>query len=110
MGIAVRRIRAACTNTSNTPRAVSRPRLPVGSSASTRSAWVTIARVPGFEADHVIALCSGGSDHPRKMERRTREDHALKSGKRTSTLRRDAVPPKANPGEATKPVDLWRWR
>ena len=34
---------------------------------------------PGFEADHVIALCSGGADHPSNMDWRTREDHALKT-------------------------------
>ena len=33
----------------------------------------------GFEADHVIALCAGGADHPSNMEWRTREDHALKT-------------------------------
>jgi hypothetical protein len=34
---------------------------------------------PGFEADHVIALCAGGADHPSNMEWRTRDDHALKT-------------------------------
>jgi len=34
---------------------------------------------PGFEADHVIALCAGGADHHSNMEWRTREDRALKT-------------------------------
>jgi 5-methylcytosine-specific restriction endonuclease McrA len=34
---------------------------------------------PGFEVDHVIALCSGGRDEIANLEWRTREDHALKT-------------------------------
>jgi hypothetical protein len=34
---------------------------------------------PGFQADHVVALCAGGADHPSNMEWRTVEDHALKT-------------------------------
>ena len=34
---------------------------------------------PGWEADHIIALCSGGRDEVANLEWRTREDHALKT-------------------------------
>jgi hypothetical protein len=42
---------------------------------------------PGFEADHVIALCAGGADHASNMEWRTREDHMLKTKFDTTTCR-----------------------
>lgn len=34
---------------------------------------------PGWEADHVIALCSGRRDEVANLEWRTRADHALKT-------------------------------
>jgi hypothetical protein len=46
---------------------------PCPASGATRGACL------GFEADHVIALCSGGRDEVANLEWRTREDHALKT-------------------------------
>jgi hypothetical protein len=34
---------------------------------------------PGFEADHVIALCSGGRDEVANLEWRRKEDHTIKT-------------------------------
>jgi len=34
---------------------------------------------PGWEVDHIIALCSGGRDEVANLEWRTKEDHSLKT-------------------------------
>ena len=34
---------------------------------------------PGWDVDHVIALCAGGADRPENMQWITREDHRFKT-------------------------------
>ncbi|MCA0214721.1 MAG: HNH endonuclease [Proteobacteria bacterium] len=42
---------------------------------------------PGYEVDHVMALCAGGADHPDNMQWLTVEQHRVKTRQDLRTCR-----------------------
>lgn len=46
---------------------------------------------PGWNVDHVTALCAGGADHPGNMQWITREDHRFKTLVDVKECRKDRL-------------------
>jgi hypothetical protein len=61
------------------------------------STGATRGACPGYQADHIIALCRGGPDSVANLEWRTVEDHALKTKFDTMRCRTNRAKESAKP-------------
>lgn len=56
----------------------------------------TYGACPGWQVDHVRALCDGGEDHPRNMQWLTVEEHKIKTRSDAAACRRGVPAPLAD--------------